>query len=111
MFYFTIKRPLFLAPSKQCDEEFDKIDKFMEFLEKSGAGKIIKDVKLKDKDCKGPKGYNPYNLFATIIYCSSKFNATLRDIEDKCIFDLRVYYIMEGQIPAFNTQASLLINI
>lgn len=103
MFYFTIKRPLFLVPSKQCDEEFEKIEKFMEFLEKSGVEKIIESVKLKDKSCKGPKGYNPYNLFATIIYCFSKFNATLRDIEDKCIFDLRVYYIMEGQIPAFNT--------
>ena len=71
----------------------------MNLLENSGVGKIIEYVKTHDKKCKGRSGYNPYNLFAAIIYCFSKFNATLRDIEDKCIFDLRVYYIMEGNIP------------
>ncbi len=99
MEYFTIKYPLFLVPSNRCNEEFEKINKFMNFLEKSGVGQIINNVKYKDKNCKGRKGYNPFNLFATIVYCFSKFNATLRDIEDKCIFDLRVYYIMEGNIP------------
>ena len=66
----------------------------MNLLEKSGVGKIIENVKLKDKMCKGRNGYNPYNLFAAIVYCFAKFNATLRDIEEKFIFDLRVIYIM-----------------
>ena len=73
----------------------------MLFLENSGVGKIIENVKHKDYKCKGRNGYNPYNLFATIIYCFAKFKATLRDIEDKCIFDIRVIYIMEGQIPNY----------
>ena len=103
MEYFTIKRPLFLVPSNICYEEFEKIDKFMKFLEESRVGKIINNVKYKDKDCKGRKSYNPYNLFATIIYCFTKFNATLRDIEDKCIFDLRVLYIMEENVPKHTT--------
>ncbi len=87
MEYFTIKRPLFLVPSTRCNEEFEKIDKFMKFLEKLEVEKIISNVKYKDKNCKVRKGYNPYNLFAAIIYCFTKFNATLRNIEDKCIFD------------------------
>ena len=99
MEYFTIKKPLFLVPTQDCYREFEKIDKFMTLLEKSGVGKIIESVKLKDENCKGRKGYNPYNLFATIIYCFAEFNATLRDIEDKCTFDMRVCYIMEGNIP------------
>lgn len=99
MEYFTIKSSLFLVSSNRCDEEYEKIDKFMKFLETSRIGELIHYVKYKDKDCKGRKGYNPYNLFAAIIYCFAKFNATLRDIEDKCIFDLRVLYIMEGNIP------------
>lgn len=103
MSYFTIKRPFFLVPSQQCYEEFDKIDKFMEFLEKSEVGKIIESVKQKRTDCKGRKRYNKYNLFAAIIYCFAKFKATLRDIEEKCIFDIRVSYIMEGNIPDFST--------
>ena len=102
MSYFTIKRSFWLVPSYRCDEEFQKIDKFMEFLEKSGVGKIIESVKSKDKQCKGRKGYNLYNLFAMIIYCFAKFKASLRDIEDKCIFDLRVLYIMEGNVPNYS---------
>ena len=103
MEYFSIKRSLFIVPSKKCSENFEKIDKFMNLLEKSGIGKIIEYVKLKDKKCKGRTGYNPYNLFAAIVYCFAKFDATLRDIEDKFIFDFRTIYIMEGNIPDHST--------
>ena len=71
----------------------------MNLLENSGVAEIIKNVKYKNKKCKGRPGYNPYNLFATIIYCFAKFKGTLRDIEDKCLFDMRVYYIMESNVP------------
>ena len=103
MYYFTMKRPIFLVPSPSIVKEYEKIDKFMELLEKSGVSKILKNVKHFDKKCKGPNGYNPYNLFAAIVYCFAKFKASLRDIEDKCIYDMRVLYIMEGKTPAFNT--------
>lgn len=99
MRYFNIKRPIFIVPSEKCNKEFEKIDKFMDFLENSGVGKIIENVKYKNNECKGRNGYEPYNLFAMIVYCFAKFKATLRDIEDKCIFDIRVNYIMEGNIP------------
>ena len=103
MKYFSIKKPLFIVPSEKCSVEYEKIDKFINLLENSGVWKIIKYVKCKDKKCKGRNGYNPYNLFAAIIYCFAKFNATLRDIEDKFIFDLRTIYIMEGNIPDHST--------
>ena len=69
MDYFSIKRPIFIVPSEKCSVEFEKIDKFMILLEKSGVGKIIEYVKYNDKKCKGRRGYNPYNLFAAIVYC------------------------------------------
>ena len=103
MKYFTIKRPFFLVPTVDILEEYEKIDKFINLLENSGVGEIIKNVKLNNKICKGRKSYNPYNLFATIIYCFAKFKGTLRDIEDKCKFDIRVLYIMEGNIPDYST--------
>ena len=81
MKYFTIKRQLFLVPHAKIVEEYKKIDKFMQILEKSGVAEIIKSVKQKDEKCKGRSGYNPYNLFATIIYCFSKFKGTLRDMK------------------------------
>ena len=103
MEYFTIKRELFLVPQPNIAEEYKKIDKFMKVLEKAGIYEFIENVNKKEEICKGRIGYNPYNLFATIIYCFSKFKGTLRDIEDKCTFDLRVNYIMEGKIPNYST--------
>ena len=103
MGYFSIKKPIFIVPSEKCSVEFEKIDKFMDLLEKSNVWKILKNVKYKDKNCKGRTGYNPYNLFAAIIYCFAKFNATLRDIEDKFIFDLRTIYILQGKEPNRST--------
>ena len=103
MEYFTTNIPIFLVPSDKCHEEFEKIDHFMAFLEKSGVWKILKNVKLTKKKCnKGRKGYDIYKLFAAIIYCFAKFNATLREIEDKCIYDIRVMYIMDGKIPNYS---------
>ena len=103
MEYFTTKRPIFLVPSDKCNEEFEKIDKFLIFLEESGVWKIIKSVKLKRSVCKGRKGYDSYKLLAAIVYCFAKFKASLRDIEDKCLFDIRVLYIMDGNIPDHST--------
>ena len=77
MNYFTIKPSFFLVSSIQYDEEFKKIDKFMKLLENSGVAKYIEYVNKKTQYCKGRTGYNPYNLFAAIIYCFSKFKASL----------------------------------
>ena len=110
MSYFSIKRPIFIVPSEKCNAEFKKIDEFIVFLEKSGVGKIIEYVKYNNKSCKGRCGYNPYNLFAMIIFCFAKFNATLRDIEEKCVFDLRILYIMEGYVPDHSTVGNFINN-
>lgn len=96
MDYFNIKRAIFIVPSYKCCEEFDKIDKFIGILNKSGIGKIIENVQKKV----GRKGYNPFNMVATIIYCFSKFKSSIREIENLCIFDLRVMYLMEQEQPS-----------
>ena len=98
MEYFTIKKELFLVPSNDCYEEFIKIDKFMTILKKSGIEKLI-EIKMNKL---GRKGYNPYNLIATILYCFSRFKSSVREIEDLCKFDLRVIYLMEQEIPDYS---------
>lgn len=98
MNYFTIKRSIFIVPSKECYEELDKIDKFISILNKSNIGTLIGKVQKKN----GRNGYNPYKLVATIIYCFSKFKSSLREIEQLCVFDLRVMYIMEQEQPSYN---------
>lgn len=100
MNYFTIKKSLFLVPSTKCYEELDKIDKFLAILEKSGVGKIIEyEQKSGKRNNVGRNSYNPYNLFATVIYCFSKFKASIREIDSLCQFDIRVIYIMEQKMP------------
>ena len=96
MNYFNIKRTIFIVSSNKCCEEYEKIDKFMELLNKSGIGKIIS----KEKKVRGRTGYNVFNLVATIIYCFSKFKSSVREIENLCIYDLRVMYLMEQEQPS-----------
>ena len=98
MEYFNTKRPIFIVPSMKCCEEFDKIDKFIKILNKSGIGMIIKKIQSEI----GRKGYNSFNLVATIIYCFSKFKSTIREIENLCQFDIRVMYLMEQEQPSHN---------
>ena len=63
MNYFNIKRTIFIVSSNKCCEEYEKIDKFMELLNKSGIGKIIS----KEKKVRGRTGYNVFNLVSLMI--------------------------------------------
>ena len=93
---FSIKRPIFIVSSNKCIEEYAKIDKFIEILNKSGIGKLIENAQKNI----GRRGYNPFNLVAAIIYCFSQFKSTIREIENLCTYDLRVMYITEQHQPS-----------
>lgn len=99
MNYFTTMRSIFIVSSKKCCEEYEKVDQFIEILNKSCIGTLIEKEEKKN----GRHGYNPYNLVATIIYCFANFKSSVREIEKLCIFDLRVIYIMEQEQPSHNT--------
>lgn len=101
MSYFTIKNSFFLVPSNDVLEEFEKINYFIEILEKSGVGKIIDKIYKNDKEV-GRNGFNPFNLFAMIVYCFSKFKSSLREMEELCKYDWRVIYLMEQQTPNYS---------
>lgn len=98
MNYFNIEKPIFLVPSNTCYEEFEKIDKFLDILNKSRIGYLIE----KKETNIGRKGYNPFNLVATILYCFSNFKSSIRKIESLCIFDLRIIYLMKQEQPSYN---------
>lgn len=98
MNYFNIEKPIFLVPSNTCYEEFEKIDKFLDILNKSRIGYLIE----KKETNIGRKGYNPFNLVATILYCFSNFKSSIREIESLCIFDLRIIYLMKQEQPSYN---------
>ncbi len=104
MEYFSTKRFIFIVPSQQCDEELEKIDKFVKILNKSEIGNlIIKEQNRSKKINVGNPECNPFNLMTTIIYCFSKFKSSVREIEQLCKFDLRVMYLMEQKTPNHST--------
>lgn len=102
MNYFTIKRTFFVVPSTKLNEEFEKLDIFLYILEKSNVSKILEKANIDNKKNNvGRKGYNIYNLFATIVYCFTMHKGTLREIEDLCKYDLRIIYLMEQETPTY----------
>lgn len=102
MKYFTTKK-IFFIPSYGIDvKETEKIDRFLELLDKSGVF-IIFDEEKKNSSQGGRPTFNKYNMFAMILYCFAFSKASLRDIEDLCKFDLRIIYIMENETPCYVT--------
>lgn len=53
------------------EEKMKKFDEFLNILEESKIHKIIDEETLKDDSRGGQPPYNPYKLFATIIYANS----------------------------------------
>jgi len=103
MYNFTT-RTLFLFPSFSLDqEEQEKLDRFLLFLEESGVSKILNSVNTKCSANGGRPEYNPCHLLATILYGFAFGSGTLRDIESACHFDLRYIYLMDQECPSFKT--------
>lgn len=108
--YFTTEK-LFLFPSFDISlEEKKKIDVFLQILEQSGVGEIIEKATKKEYVA-GRHSYNPYRLFATIIYAFSKHSGSVRNIEESLNFDLRFIYLMEQERPTYATISSFLNNV
>ena len=68
MSYFNTNETFFVIPLNTNDEEIKKTNYLFYILEKSGVGDIIKSTNYKSSNI-GRKSYNPYKLFAAIIYC------------------------------------------
>ena len=98
---FTTRENFFIFSYSMLSNEREKMDNFLKMLEKSGVEKLIcKDV----INYKGGRPNNSYcNLLATILYCFAFGKGSLRDIEDKIKFDLRVIYLMDGKSATYKT--------
>lgn len=108
--YFTIGKT-FLLPSFDIPfEEKQKLDAFLEILEHSGIGPIIEECTKKSRRV-GRKPYNPYRLFASVIYGFAKHSGSVRKIEESLSFDLRFIYLMEQERPSYATISSFLNNV
>ena len=108
-YFINLQNKLFHSPELSI-EEIIKLDKFLLLLEESGVGKIIEEATKIDRSKGGRNPYNPYRLFATIIYVFSKHSGSLRKIEESISFDLRFIYLMDNFKPTHATISKFLNN-
>ena len=98
---FTTRQEFFISSYTMLMDEQEKIDKFLKLLEKSGVENLISK---KSNNSKGGRPLSNYcNILATILYCFAFGKASLRDIEDKSKFDLRVIYLMNSENVSYKT--------
>ena len=102
MSYFTSLETFFVVPLNCSDEEIQKIDFLLMILEKSGVGKLIEEAEYKSSKY-GRKPYDPYKLFAAVIYCFTVHKGTLRNCEEMIRYDLRLNYILAQETPSYKT--------
>lgn len=111
MAYFTVFQDRLFPTAELSRREREKIDEFLRLLEDSGVGEIIHKETQKDKNSGGRNSYNPYRLFASIIYAFSKHSGSLRKIEESLKFDLRFLYINNQETPSYVTLSKFLNNV
>ena len=111
MAYFTVFQDRLFPTAELSRGEREKIDEFLRLLEDCGIGEIIHKETQKDKNLGGRNSYNPYRLFASIIYAFSKHSGSLRKIEESLKFDLRFLYINNQETPSYVTLSKFLNNV
>ena len=109
--YFIDLQSKLFNSSELIIEEKEKLDNFLMILEESGVGKIIEQATKTDRSKGGRIPYNPYRLFATIVYAFSKHSGSLRKIEESIYFDLRFIYLMDNYKPTYVTISKFLNNV
>lgn len=109
--YFIDLQTRLFNSSELIIEEKEKLDKFLLILEESGIGQIIEQATKIDRSKGGRNPYNPYRLFATIVYAFSKHSGSLRKIEESIKFDLRFIYLMGNNKPSYVTISKFLNNV
>ena len=111
MAFFTGIQQTFNLRSDISSEEKEKMHKYLEILEESGSGEIIEKAIGKDYKKGGNLGYNPYRMYATILYAFSKHSGSVRKIEESMKYDLRFLYLMEEERPSYSTISRFCNNV
>lgn len=100
MFNYNINRSFFVLICDEENVELNKINKFLHLLSKSGVGNIINNY-VKSNPQGGRPQFNQYNMLTLVLYSFAFSTGSLRDIEEKCIFDIRYMYISNNIKPTY----------
>ena len=103
MNYFST-RECSLFPSYALSSKKEKeLDDYLSFLDRSGVAELIKNDEITNGSLGGRPPINRYSLFATILFSFTYDSGSLREISDKCEYDLRYMYLMRGETVSFKT--------
>ena len=111
MAYFTTQQGYFFLCSDIPFEEKQKLNDYLLVLEESGVGRIIEEAVGKRPEIGGRPSYNPYRLFATLLYAFSRHSGSLRRIEESMRFDTRFMYLMDQKLPSYSTISRFCNNV
>ena len=111
MAYFTTQQGYLFLCSDIPSEEKQKLNDFLLILEESGVGRIIEEAVGRRPETGGRPSYNPYRLFATLLYAFSRHSGSLRRIEESIRFDTRFMYLMGQEMPSYSTISRFCNNI
>ena len=112
MGYFNTIQETFLNNFSLQEKDKEDLIYFLKFLEDSGVGKIIDDtIKNEGKDSRGRKGFNPFHMYAMIVYGFVISKGSLRKLEELCRCDLRMIFLMNGCLPSYAAICEFLNNV
>ena len=90
-----------LFPIFDLDEKEKAIlGRFLALLDRSGVSRILPEKSYGDCLCGGRPGHDQASLFAAVLLGFALGNATLRELEAACRFDLRFKFILDGAEPS-----------
>ncbi len=107
---FTTRKSFFLYSFDIEVKEREKIDKFLNILEKSNVHLIVEKA-LEKESLKGRNPIDPYNMLAVIIYGFAFDKGTVRDLERNCKLNLAYIYIMNNEKPTYATFSNYINNV
>ena len=100
MFNYSINKSFFVLVCEDEIKELQNISRFLHLLDKSGVGNIINEY-IKSNTNGGRPQYSPYNMLSLILYSFAFSSGSLRDIEEKCVYDIRYKYIANNITPSY----------
>lgn len=101
---FTTKQEVLFYCYSLNEKQRKKIDEFLQLLNESGVSEVIQSSITNHNIDR--RGFNPYAIFATVIYGFAVGTPTLRELESSCRYDLRFIYLMGGETPTYATFAN-----
>ncbi len=97
---YSTNSSFFVLICDDDDKELKKINKFLHLLFSSGVGNIINNY-VKSNPNGGRPQFNQFNMLATILYSFAFTTGSLRNIEEKCLYDTRYMYISNNIKPSY----------